>query len=116
MRLVRLMFNLPPESRLVSKYSPMRDWSWEKETQAQILAALDRIQCTIYNTHKPKGRGSAKPPELMQPDYVKRAKKEARFAEVEKKKTKPSKEEMDKIREYWKRRNPNAKVMEDDNE
>ena len=77
-RYARLLINLPAESRFVRKYSPFRDWSWDKEMQAQILRAVDTIATLYANTHRKKGQKALESPELVQPDYVARAKKDAK--------------------------------------
>ena len=82
-RYARLLANLPPESRFIQKYSPFRDWTWDKEVQSQILRMLDLISCNIVNSHRKKGTKAIKVGDQFQPDYVAKAKKEAKVAKKE---------------------------------
>ena len=77
-RFARLLANLPPESRLIQKYSPFKDWTWDKEMQSQILHTLDTIVTMYANAHRKKGRAPMKNPPQVQPDYVEEAKKNAK--------------------------------------
>ena len=112
-RYARLLLNLPAESRFFRKYSPLEDWNWDKEVQTQILHALDQISCQLANMFRDKGKKKAKPQELMQPEYVKKAKEKMR--EERRNKTRYSDVEMKAIEEFWKRRNPNATFLGDNN-
>lgn len=73
-RYARLLINLPMESRFFQKYSPLKDWNWDKEVQSRILQMLEIIFCTIANMHRKKGAKPLRPNEQFQPDYVKKAK------------------------------------------
>lgn len=77
-RYARLLINLPPESRFIQKYSPFKDWNWDKEVQAQILHAIDVFATMYANSHRKKGSSTIKPPELIQPEYVVLAKQQAK--------------------------------------
>lgn len=77
-RYARLLINLPMESRFMQKQSPFKDWNWDKEMQSQILHALDMLAAMYANSHRKKGAKPIKPPELVQPDYVIKAKKQAK--------------------------------------
>lgn len=46
--------------------------------QAQILHAIDSLAVLYMNSNRKKGAPKIKPSELMQPDYVEKAKKEAK--------------------------------------
>ena len=82
-RYARLLVNLPVESRFVCKYSPFKDWNWDREIQSQILHAVDTIATMYANAHKKKGAATIKTPPLPQPDYVEKAKKQAKRAKRE---------------------------------
>lgn len=110
-RYARLLLHLPFESRFVQKYSPSKDWSWEKETQARILNMLDAIYSHLANMTKGKGQPSRKVAELFQPEYVKKAKAEAEEARREAERI--SREDFEEIKEFWKTRN--YKVRKDVN-
>lgn len=69
--------NLPQESRFMRKISPFANWTWDKEVQSQILHALDSLICLTANINMKKGAKKLKPSEIMRPDYVKEAFKEA---------------------------------------
>lgn len=73
-----MLTNLPVESRFVRKYSPFHDWNWDREIQAQILRTVDTIATQYANAHRKKGQKVLEPPELVQPDYVAKAKKDAK--------------------------------------
>lgn len=83
-RFARLLINLPIESRFVQKYSPFKDWNWDKEVQSRILQMLDLISCHLYNMHRKKGTKPLKVGEQFQPDYVKDAKKDLKNDKKEK--------------------------------
>lgn len=105
-RYARLLVNLPPESRFITKYSPFRDWNWDREMQAQILYAIDSFAVLYANAHRKKGTQKAKPPKLMQPDYAENAKKE-----IKKQKREKAKSEQAELAEIFAKRNSN--VMEE---
>lgn len=75
-RCARLLVNLPASSRFVQKYSPFRDWDWDKEVQSRILQMLDLISCHLVNMHRKKGTKALKVSDQFEPDYVSKAKKE----------------------------------------
>lgn len=83
-RYARLLTNLPANARMVQKYSPLKDWDWDKEMQAQILLAIDSLTTLYVNANKKKGAKKLEAPELVQPEYVKNAKE---MMAQEKKKT-----------------------------
>lgn len=62
---------------------------------------------------KKKGGKKAKPQELLQPDYVKKAKK--KLAVQKSKGPTLSEEEMNKMKDFWKKRNPKVKFVGDNN-
>lgn len=72
------MINLPPESRFMQRYSPFKDWSWDKEVQVQILHSIDVLSAMYANANRKKGAKPIKPPKLVQPEYVEKAKKQAK--------------------------------------
>lgn len=59
------------------KYTPSKDWNWDRETQSRILMMLDVISCQLSNMFKKKGKKPRQPDKQFQPDYVEKAKKEA---------------------------------------
>ena len=75
-RYARLLLNLPMESRFIQTKSPFKDWNWDREIQTQILHILDVLAVQYANAHRKKGSKALKIPELIQPDYVKKAKQE----------------------------------------
>jgi len=99
-RYARLLVNLPEDSRMVKKYSPFKDWNWDKEMQSQILRAVDTMTTTYINSNRKKGSKKLKPPELVQPDYVKKAKK--KLGEEQKIKAREKQEE---LAEFFRKRN-----------
>ena len=99
-RYARLLVNLPEDSRMVKKYSPFKDWNWDKEMQSQILRAVDIMTTTYINSNRKKGAKKLKPPEQVQPDYVKEAKK--KLGEDRKIKAREKQEE---LAEFFRKRN-----------
>lgn len=77
-RFARLLVNLPTESRFIQKFSPFKDWTWDKEIQSQILHTLDTMVTMYSNAHRKKGHAPIKTPPQVQPDYVEQAKKDAK--------------------------------------
>ena len=96
------------EARFVQKYSPFKDWDWDKEVQSRILQMLDLISCHIVNTHRKKGAKPVKVGEQFQPDYVKDAKNSAR-------KQRKDQAEIDKqdLAEIFEKRNNKVKKLEE---
>lgn len=90
--------------------NPSRDWDWDKETQSRILMKLDEISCILVNTNRQKGTPRAKPGKQWQPDYVAEAKEQAAKDRAEKRRL--SKEQLEAIKEFWKKRNPEAQFVE----
>lgn len=109
-RCARLLINLPMESRFIMSKLDSKDWNWNKEVQSRILYSLEIISCQLTNMFRKKGKKKVKPGEQFQPDYVKKAKENAVRAKNMKRKI--TKEEMENIKAFWKRRNPNVKVFE----
>lgn len=103
-RYVRLLTNLPLESRFVRKYLPSKDWDFGMETQSRILMQLDMISCQLSNIFRKKGAKIRKPAEQFQPDYVKDAKKQA-----EKDKRSKNKESQKELVDIFKERNKMVK-------
>lgn len=99
-RYARLLVNLPEDSRMVKKYSPFKDWNWDKEMQSQILRAVDNMTTVYINSNRKKGSKKLKPPEQVQPDYVKEAKKKL----GEERKIK-AREKQKELAEFFKKRN-----------
>lgn len=102
--------NLPPESRFMQKIIPSKDWNFDRETQSRILLMLENISCQIHNVNRKKGTKAAKPSEQFQPEYVKKAKED--YERAEKQRKKYTKEEMDTLKNFMQRRNPNMKMLE----
>ncbi len=89
--------------------NPAKDWNWDREVQSRILAKLDELSCMFANSHKKKNAKKVEPAEQFQPDYVKKAKQEAEKKKQEK--TKISKEEMEKIHNFWQKRYQKVKML-----
>ena len=77
-RYARLLLQLPMQARFMQKYSPFKDWNWDREVQTQILHSIDALATMYANSHRKKGSVPLKTPPLIQPDYVEKAKKEAK--------------------------------------
>jgi S-adenosylmethionine synthetase len=92
---------------MVKKYSPFKDWNWDKEMQSQILRAVDNMTTVYINSNRKKGSKKLKPPELVQPDYVKKAKK--KLGEDQKNKAREKQEE---LAEFFEKRN---RIMKEKN-
>ena len=103
-RYARLLVNLPANSRFVRKYSPFKDWNWDREMQSQILMSIDSLAVLYANANRKKGAAKAKPPKQMQPDYVEKAKKEAK-----KQKREEAKLEQADLAEIFEKRNNQIK-------
>ena len=96
----------------MTTYSPVKDWSWDKETQSRILSKLDNILVLLGNAFRDKRKSKKFEPEPQwQPDYVKDAKEEARTKELERRKL--SDDEMKASIEFWKAKNHEATFIED---
>ena len=106
-RYARLLLNLPPESRMVQKYSAFKDWNWDKEVQVQILHSLDVLVAMYANSHKKKSTAPIKAPPLIQPKYVEEAKKELAG------KPKVTEEEKENIIAYFEQRNSQVSKIEE---
>lgn len=107
-RYARLLINLPAESRFIQKYSPFKDWNWEKEIQSQILRSIDAIATIYANVHRKKGTPAIKPPDQVQPDYVVKAKKDAKV-----KKKKDNQLAQESLIKEFESRNKNTKQIGD---
>lgn len=107
-RYARLLTNLPAESRCVNKWSPFKDWGWDREVQSQILRMLDLISCHIVNMNRKKGTKPLKVSDQFQPDYVKEAKED-----VKKKKRVESAVQQEELAEIFEKRNKNVKKLEE---
>lgn len=101
------MINLPPESRFMQRYSPFKDWSWDKEVQVQILHSIDVLSAMYANSHRKKGAKPLKPPELIQPEYVAKAKKQAK---EDKKAT--NQDDQKDLSDIFEKRNSKVKKLE----
>lgn len=108
MRYARLFSQLPPESRMMEKLSPLKDWNWDREVQSRIIAKLDIISCQLGNMMKKKGAKPMKPDEQFQPDYVKKGKN--KLQKEHRKQSEVSAEDMEDIKDFWQQRN-GAKVI-----
>lgn len=107
-RYARLLINLPLESRFVQKYSPFRDWNWDKEVQSRILQMLDLISCHLVNMHRKKGTKPLKVQDQFQPDYVVEAKKN-----VKKSKKEEAAISQQELSEIFEKRNNKVKKLEE---
>jgi len=92
----------------VQKYSPFKDWNWDKEIQSQILQAIDMFMVMYANANRKKGSKKIQPPELMQPDYVKKAKKNTKEQTKEDMKAKQK-----DLAEIFTKRNNQVKSIEE---
>ena len=92
----------------MQKYSPFKDWDWDKEVQSRILQMLDLISCHLVNMHRKKGTKPVKVNEQFQPDYVKDAKKELRQGKKE-----SAKETQEDLAEIFEKRNNKVKKLEE---
>lgn len=106
-RYARLLINLPLESRFVQKYSPFKDWNWDKEVQSRILQMLDLISCHLVNMHRKKGTKAVKVGEQFQPDFVLEAKKALKNEKKE-----AAKEDQKELAEIFEKRNNQVKKLE----
>ncbi len=107
-RYARLLLQLPMQARFMQKYSPFKDWNWDREVQAQILHSIDTLATMYANSHRKKGAVALKAPPLIQPDYVEKAKKEAKG-----KKKEDLKEAQADLAEIFRKRNNNVKKIEE---
>lgn len=92
----------------MQKYSPFKDWNWDKEIQSQILQAIDMFIVMYANANRKKGSKKIQPPELMQPDYVKLAKKSTKEQKKEDMKVKQK-----DLAEIFTKRNNQVKSIEE---
>lgn len=107
-RFARLLLNLPVTSRFIQKYTPSKDWDFDKETRSRILMELDIISCQISNLFKKKGAKARKPDKQFQPKYVEQAKKDA-----EKEKKAENMAIQDNLAEIFEKRNKQLEEKKD---
>lgn len=107
-RYARLLLQLPQESRTVHKYSPFKDWNWDREIQSQILHAVNTLTVMFANANRKKGVQPIKVGEQPQPDYVKKAKKETK--ENKKENNVVVREELDR---FFSRKNNQVKILKE---
>lgn len=107
-RYARLLVNLPMESRFIQKYSPFKDWDWDKEVQSRILQMLDLISCHLVNMNRKKGTKALKVSDQFQPDYVKEAKKD-----VKKQKKETAATDQEELASIFEKRNSEVKELEE---
>ena len=107
-RYARLLLQLPPESRMVQKYSPFKDWNWDREVQSQILHAIDTFAAMFANANRKKGAKPIKAQEQPQPDYVKKAKKEVKEGKKE-----DNKSTQEELAEFFSKKNNQVKSIEE---
>lgn len=110
-RYCRLLLQLPFEARFVQKYCKSKDWDWDKETQSRILHALDTISCQLSNMIKKKSEPLRKPDEQFQPDYVKKAKAEAR--RIGQEEAEVSQKEVKDMQIFWESYNNRVRKSDD---
>lgn len=109
-RMSRLFLQLPPQARVFTKIQPANEWSWDKEVQSRILAKLDIISTQLANMFKKKGEKAIKPEKQFQPKFVEEAKEESERRRQEKNKF--SEDELAKLKDFWKKKNPNARYLD----
>ena len=107
-RLLRLIRNLPIESRFVQKYNELKEWDWDREVQSRILMKLDELYCAYLNAHRKKGAKKIKPEKQFQPEWIEKFKIEHRKRSRHKD---WGDENIDKIRSFWRSRNPKVKFF-----
>ena len=107
-RYARLLVNLPMESRFIQKYSPFKDWDWDKEVQSRILQMLDLISCHLVNMNRKKGTKALKVSDQFQPDYVKKAKKD-----IKKQKKETAATNQEELASIFEKRNSEVKELEE---
>lgn len=107
-RYARLLVNLPMKSRFIQKYSPFKDWDWDKEVQSRILQMLDLISCHLVNMNRKKGTKALKVSDQFQPDYVKEAKKD-----VKKQKKETAAANQEELASIFEKRNSEVKELEE---
>ena len=90
----------------MQKYSPFKDWNWDREIQSQILRSIDAIATIYANTHRKKGTSAIKAPDQVQPDYVVKAKKDAKI-----KRKKSSRLAQESLARLFEDRNKNTKQI-----
>ena len=98
---------LPAESRVVQKYSPFKDWNWDREMQSQILRELNVIATNYVNANRKKGTKKLKYQDQLEPKYVTEAKKE-----MERKKNGISEAKRKELEAFFSKKNNKAKNME----
>ena len=72
--------------------------------QSQILHSIDSLAVLYANANRKKGSTKLKPPKQMQPDYVEKAKKEAK-----KQKREEARQEQANLAEIFEKRNNQTK-------
>lgn len=77
------------------------------------MQALNIISCQLSNMTMKKGKSPRKPEEQFQPDYVKKAKSEARNAEQKNAET--SREEIEEMQKFWENYNNRVRKSNDGN-
>ena len=110
-RYARLLQQLPIESRMVQKYSPYKDWTWEKEVQSQILRELNIIATNYVNANRKKGTKKIDFQPLFEPAYVTEAKKQAKV-----KKQEDKQEQRLELEKFFSEHNNNVNKMEKKND
>jgi hypothetical protein len=96
------------ESRFIQKYSPFKDWDWDKEVQSRILQMLDLISCHLVNMNRKKGTKALKVSDQFQPDYVKEAKKD-----IKKQKKETAAANQEELASIFEKRNSEVKELEE---
>lgn len=105
-RYTRLLLNLPEESRFIRKYSPLKDWNWDREMQSQILLAIHNLGKIYIDANRKKGRKMMPEIKQFQPDYVAKAKKNFSRNEQERRK-----EDFEDIKKLFEKRNPDVRKV-----
>ena len=98
---------LPPESRMVQKYSPFKDWNWDREMQSQILRELNVIATNYVNANRKKGTKRLKFQDQLEPKYVTEAKKAAKIKHIDK-----TKEQREQLAEFFSKKNSETTKLE----
>lgn len=112
LRYARLFFNLPKESRIVTKYAPGASWSYTESALSLVLHKLDVLATMYSNANRKKGAAAQKAPKIEDrylPEQIRVLESEAR--ERERKKNEITGDDAVNIADFWKARNPDATYL-----
>ena len=98
---------LHAHSRVMEKINPVRDWDFDRETQAQILRRLDIISDQFAKFGSKK---KVEVPKPFEPEYVTKGKK--KLAECDKKNKRWSEADKNKLAAFFAKHNSKVKRIE----